>query len=240
MSRNIEEAKTHPPLDAKRVHAIIFTSFFFSQGDNDMQGDMFRYIHRIRPEWHIDLHSLFPQLIEDKVFQEKIDRVALSNGKKHTTHLVGGKRIDAASSRNALVEEIHSLRRILSGEREDTEYMNELLATLTWTIIEADHLNIVEKGGRTRDLNKLNGKNGTLSPYDDPFHSHFCYYVLGENSTHIPEFDQMFLDIRNSFNSSLAFLEPKNRKNLHEKVSKLIEVYNEHHPNLKAVINFTK
>jgi len=234
MKQGVEQGGVNPPLEEKTAKNILFSSFYFSQGSKYLQHDIFRYLHRLRPNWHMDY--AFPwQLIQDEKFQEKAYGVVLSNGEKHPTHFRTGQPINIDDAQSNLLEEAHALVRHLNGEIEDMESDDNLLATLTWEVIGQDQEHLIEKGGRPRGAKNAISQTDSLSPYEDPYLSHFCYYILARNKTGIDEFDSIFADIRRKWSLSLSIAAPEQRPRILENLRQIIEVYNAHHANSKVL-----
>lgn len=187
MKVGIEQGSINPPLELKKAQDILFASFYFSQGSQTLQDDIFMYPHRLHPSWHID--NNFPwQLIKDEKFKENVYRIVLSDGEKHPARTHSGQSIYKGMAQGALLDEAHALVRHLNNEVEeieieDIESDENLVATLTWEIIDRDHRHLIEKGGRPRGAKNAISKTDFVSPYEDPYLSHFCYYVMAGNST---------------------------------------------------------
>lgn len=81
MSEPTSETSIKPTdaLTAEYASQLLFQSFYFSQGDNNLQENMFKYLHLLHPSWKMS-DSLFRETIQKT--QEKVAGFFSAEAKK--------------------------------------------------------------------------------------------------------------------------------------------------------------
>lgn len=202
----IIEQRLGQPLTVEHAANLLFFSFRFSQGDTDLQRLFFRYLHLINPDWRFQ--EGFEQNIFD-ILQERTKKFVLSNNETRDEKLKyhHPEDLTVQGVENILMLEIKEMGSIF-GDREPNEEdsqaykrgwidgmqkrsKDEIVRLITQGVIERDYEFLVRKG-KGRERRGVN--RATLS--GDPWSSHLIDYGLRENTTKVPEYDQMFRDVK--------------------------------------------
>lgn len=226
MAINVEKAENQPTHDLSFNDAdrLLKYSFFLSQGNPDLQSCLFLYLSHKHPDWRIS-----PSIIEP--LAESVFRMALGLSEKgqHTSLFSKQDTGPLLQSEDVLkdeaYEEANQMANVLSGDELPYVWSpKKLLFEITRSMIDQDEQFLQEV--RPRKGTTVNGR--LLTPLQDPYLSHFCFFILGKNSLGVPDYNQMFDDIRNLFASDSSKLDELDKGE--RRIARLIDKYNLHHP----------
>lgn len=203
----LSHGSIEPPED--HLRKLLFWSFFFSQGEPELQWDIFSYIHCLHPEWKIT--NTMREHIERLLCSQVGRFLTRSNGSVHARIMNADSKIQPEVSMRA-----RQLQDVLNGLRIQKA---RVLIDLCRNLIGRDHEYLVETDGRP--LREAVDQN----IYRDRYLSHLCHFGFHGRTTHVPEYDQMFADV-------MKELREQAEMGLHRrsKLRKIVERYNHHHP----------
>lgn len=200
---------------------VFFYSFYFSQGNPTMQQNLFRYIHRIRPDWTVD-----PEVYASL---RSLERTVL---RLPYRGLHGSFR-----SHKYAISEVETQADIMA-QTLNTGSMSDpaiqcICSLILEAMIERDHDYLcIQKGRPERDAT-YNVSYGSYR-YDyfrDPLLSHLCHFCILGNKCHIAEFDELFGTLGNHVTSGTPLF--KNQilqyEPLGEKLREMVDVFNISH-----------
>lgn len=189
------ERPTEFSSSAQHLARIFFASFEHSQGLPELQRLIFQYIHSVNSQLRMT------DQIRAKIFTMVSPRI-----EKYLEHTPDSPNITDNTS--VYHPNITNKLRTYSKDIIITETvlrLNEMYVLLTFDpsrqldtsiigivkgMISREFKFLHEQGGRVRkniDPNTLKG---------DPWFSYLCHYALNEQKTRIPEFDQMYSDVK--------------------------------------------
>jgi hypothetical protein len=125
---------------------------------------------------------------------------------------------------NAIDKNLKIMQTIFDEETEDSEI---LLPKLSTSIFKRDYHYLVDPGkGRLKTPTTEDDR----SFFNDPWSSFFVEFVMRGRKTGIPEFNEMYRDVR-------AYIERQHREkteewvmNMEPKFTEIIKSHNNHHP----------
>lgn len=222
----VQEAPTFlEATDLSAVYAarLLFISFRFSQGQLNIQRDIFHYLSEIRPSWRItnDFRREIKAAVEGPIrkflghdVDEKTDINIPIN---HTGDIV------FPAIEEQINKQLQKMQRAFNKPSRQSLPIPKSIPRITRGIIEIDHMYFASfPNGRERRLKDVSMHNS----YSDPYLSHFCYFGLEGHSTGMSEYDQMFGDMKNFYKQMIGV--PGYRKDV-ELTRKLIELYSSKH-----------
>lgn len=198
---------------------ILLNSFFLSQGKPSLQDNIFSYIHLIKPAWKVD-----PTTRND--LSKYITDVAIKM-KDKGLHKHMGSNIAA---RAEAIRVFDVMDKIFAGQYREGNIgttHHDLMRLITTGMIDRDIYGFTNFGERGA-MRYEHPEERRYTPLTDKYLSQFCYFILGENNLNIPEFDNMFEDIREYIQAPevMAYLKQK----FPDKLERTVELYNLHHP----------
>ncbi|MES2023712.1 MAG: hypothetical protein V4439_03440 [Patescibacteria group bacterium] len=215
-NKNFENIKLTPEYFAE----LLYWSFHLSQNNVPLQHNYFKYLHIVHPDWRAS--DELANVGKEKL-KEKLGDFPHSH-KNHT-------KDSGDAFKRAVDLEIHRqplhLRDNLNGEILKLEFskkprgnsLESLLIESAEMIIDQDSLYII-KGRPNRE-----GK---------PYESQFCNYVLLGKKTAIPEYDDMFLKMKDPFILKMLVAEKT------ALVRDVIIAHNKDHPDKRVKIEGLK
>lgn len=233
----VAQERTIPTeLTPERAARVLFVSFKYSQGDTDLQTMLFRYLHKLQPNWRIpdeNFKATMFQLVQKRAQKFVLPNAAQQEGeaRKPTNH--PKKREDAENDIDpdfvdtTLKEEMANMQEAFTDlPKYEKLSRTKLAARIGNEIIERDYEFLTQNGGRKRE------QPDPAKPSQDPWSSHFIEYGLLRKRTELPEFDALFDDIRKGIEEAKINLETPNAlsgRHLYW-LQQIIPVYNQHHP----------
>ncbi len=240
MDKLVDESSKSPdkPIqpDLEKISKLLFLSFRFSQGDNGVQRLIFRYLHKLHPDWRISDSS------KDSIYNNLLEPVTkfVLPGKERSTILHTDKKSLSSPTKLTpemigivLQQEIDILQEILAdtkpGEGHATIIRLEwemkyhlqprvdLIDKVTGRIGEKDYDNLVDHSGRVR-----------TNPNKDRWTSHLIDYALKGKATGVPEYDQMFAEIKDNLYLTLK-TNPSSHDSTLIRLYDTAKTYNAHH-----------
>ena len=221
--RQEREPRVEDHLTPERAARLVFYSFRFSQGDDVTQRLILAWLHE-RYHWHLSKKDQKESRVQLEKMTDKFkdQQFGVSHfGLKEETY-------------ESVIEELPDYLAILGGSTELVEAAEKLLrrpeentraGQLLATFASNDRFHIAGRraiaGGRAGSARYDSG-SGNIK--DDSYFSFLCTYILQEHSTHIPEFDELFEDVRQHLKT-----ETLSQDSLRD-IEAVVGVYNEHHP----------
>jgi hypothetical protein len=185
LPRNPENAEKLTP---EYASLVFFNSFRHSQGIPIIQRDIFSYVHIIRPKWKISPEDK-PKILE--ISQNMILSFLYGEEDKRKEGVI---LHDSYPPKNiAIVEIINRLGdmedKFNDKEKPTPEKKRELIQKISESITSQDLDFLNRENGRERNPD-------SKKPLMDPWLSFIVHFGLNKNSTEVPEFDEMYRDIR--------------------------------------------
>lgn len=206
------------PLTAEYAARLFFWSFRISQGNQELQEEIFVYLHHLRPHWRIDdpIKEEFKRIAEAQV-----TKFLNTTKGEATLHMVFDNPVSETLNDGLFMW--HLMIGILN---EEDEPANVKLSDITDGILDKDLQYLIERG-RPRSTSEETPAIPSSLPSRDPFLSHFYYYGLEQHRTGLPEYDQLFRDVVNyALDWRKKFPEPNNWRNkFQEQGSTLLGMY---------------
>ncbi len=218
-------------LTLKKAEDLIFWSFYFSQGDPELQRDLFRYIHFSQPKWdaqelnRVELTEKLNGRIERFFNLNQVDNPALHP-------VVKGDDVIKNNIESEVSDFYLFVRNIDSDALYSFTTKEKVIDMLSAKIAKRDERFkrkwiIQQKRKRTLPDDKSN-------PMRDRDLSQLCYYGLEGNTTRIGEFDQMFKDVSDHVRSFDPSEKPissnddvyKNFRQVYKNTKEVISTYN--------------
>lgn len=214
----IEKAERLPELNEKEILRLIWKSFELSQGNGQLQKNLLALVR----QQYDEVPNIDPEKLQ-RSFHSKVNNIevpipiTLDNpkGKKPNSHIL------AETHQHA---EVNPMEMVFQGSIR--EYIAELLSeekrfiNLDETvnqIWQQDHYYLCDQDGRPNRLDENLGDN-TLK---DRYFSFGIHYLIKKNSTRFPSYDKVFMDLQ-TVDPNMLLLE--------EKIKKIGDIYNTHHP----------
>lgn len=194
---NSEEIRYLSPGEAS---ALLFGSFEYSQGDEDLQFDIYEYLHERFPELRIDEGTM------EAANQTALKRVSSFIIPKESSQVrMHIDDLDQDILDIGVPRQMQNLKNALNGLKTYEELNIEArLQKILEGMISRDSRFLY---GRPRSFNEnrrnLSVYDASESPKTDPYASYICDYVIRGVEVKIPEFQQMFADIREQLILSL-------------------------------------
>jgi hypothetical protein len=202
---------------------VMVMGFFLSQGDPHLQHCLYRYLHAICPDWRVSEEMKI-------ALQRQIQPVrTISEQGMHTT------AYDPQDIINNLEAETNAMQLIFNGPGLLHSALGPLIGEIITGIVVRDYKYLVEDGARPRGeehhLHHLLQHTAFYNPMKDPYLSHFCYFGVLGKGTGMPEFNQMFDEIRQHITGRSALFENlmTPQSSLARKLPLVIEAYNRKH-----------
>ncbi len=231
-----QTADTRPQLGNERAgltphHAarLIFFSYMVAQGSTDtefaFQQSIFSYLHEQHPDWKISDEDKSTVFEETKKLVDSFHGAVAPNAdgsNSKTQHPQIDSKYDKYGD---LQKNVDNMQATFNGEAQVKEPLRQILL---YTILQ-DHTILVEKGGRKRSNPDPN------DPRRDPWLSFLVHYGLQGNSIGVPEYNQMFRDVRSyieargSIGKTFHYL-----PQIGTMYREVIDVHNQHHPNAQV------
>lgn len=166
---------------------IIFDSFRFSQGDPDLQKQIFAYLHGIRPKWKIS-NDLLNKISKEFTFRVRGFMGYSEEPKPNVDRSLLHYNLGASSESDPINDEmLIDMEKIFNGE--ETLIVN--VPVIARGVIVRDKRYLLDKG-RPRTFHRSGPEKSEMG---DPWLSHSIYYGVEEHATGLPEFDQMFVEV---------------------------------------------
>lgn len=210
-------------LKPERVQRLLFFSFRFSQGSQDLQNIIFEYLHEKFPNYRVNPADYNLNKIE---LEAKVKKFFASRSLRHTDNLVDDPSEQIVKNLKELEENLNS------ADLPDSDIRLTLIE-IVGLVLQQDYIYTVQMGERP-------SKDGD-SEYSrfDKFSSHFVDYGMRRVRTGLFEYDQMFEDIINTTKKYI-----KNNPDWETETNsplmylrKVIDCYNENHPTQIVDIN---
>src|SRR3989344_230693 len=176
--------ESHEDIESLTIHkawVLFYNSFLFSQGSQDLQKEIFSWLHHKHPYWKMD--DGFVKKLTD-IAEKKIPAFFASPG-KHVT-LTEGEKAETHTVINAMQRIFNTAEAGLITASE----LEEMLEGIALEVISLDYKYLITRNGRKRPV--VSGL--PISPQHDPFLSHLAFYGF-ESGSHVPEFREMWEDI---------------------------------------------
>ena len=229
------------PLTVGYARQVLFLSYRYSQQDTRLQRGLFRYLHKIRPDWEIP-NEEFKNELQSTAFKQFSNFVIPKDGIQ--SHPIKGKHepkenvIDENDIAASVESEISSMEKIFNDippNNPDSidglewslgihlKSAQGLIPRIVNDMLNRDNYYLLEEGGRDRAGIKRS------SPQSDQWSSHIICYALKRNSAGLPEYNKLFSDIRG------YILSPERKSDWHWMnngaliLAELLDVYNQHH-----------
>lgn len=169
-------------LTTDKAIQLLFWAYFLSQGDPYGQNKPLHYVHKIRPDWRLT-DGMKTKLIEST--QSAVIKLESLGRHKMPEHKLPGIRDEATYN-------VRDMDEILQGIYYPLTPRESVVDDMIVDMIYQDHKHIIVKGERPRK------PTGLLAHelFDDPNLSHFCHFVLRGNELKVPEYNQMFQEMR--------------------------------------------
>lgn len=204
---------------------LFFFSFDHSQGIIAIQYRIFEYIHNIRPNWQIT-EGINADILE--IAAKRVERFlhhALKAPFEDTTRPIFHQSIGGIDVPKEIEGRLREMRQCLNQPGDEPPTKLHIIENITGAII-AGEFNLLYM----KEI--LHGKKGrerqNADPHKtkaDPYFSYICHYALNRRKTGIPEYDQMYTDIR-----EFLFSDAEKSKDRMAELNKVVEIYNEKHP----------
>lgn len=217
LSRNPENIERQR-LTPQYASLILVHSYRHSQGAPPIQRLIFSYLHFIRPEWKISIGDK-PKAID--LSKEMIFSFLYGKGNKRKE-----RRVTLHENRPNIYVTINDIRNQLDIMQTEFNNQENLEPENKKKLVEE-----IAKEITFRDLKFLERKNGrkrnpdSKKPLMDPWLSHLVHFGLNGNSTRVPEFDEMYEDIR-------AFITRPGAE-ISQALTDTLKIYGEKHPGIK-------
>jgi hypothetical protein len=202
---------------------VMVMGFFLSQGDPYLQHCLYRYLHAVCPDWRVSEEMKI-------ALQRQIQPVRkITEQGMHTT------AYDPQDIINNLEAETNAMQLIFNGPGLLHSAIGPLIGEILTAIVARDYKYLVEDGARPKGeehyLHHLLQYTSLYNPMKDPYLSHFCYFGILGKGTGIPEFNQMFDEIRQHVTGGSALFENLLllQSSLARKLPLVIEAYNRKH-----------
>lgn len=178
----IETPESATELDVEQAGNLFIQSFRFSQGEVELQEDIFRFLHEIHPEWRMS------DDFREKVYAESIEKIknivfassrrGIPGGPKNNMHTTVGtthpqdRAVEVV--KGGAKEELRQMQGILNGDGRlgdtDAKTGDDLIQKIAYSML-------------IRDINYL--KKGRSISY-------LRHFAFDSRSTSIPEYDLLF------------------------------------------------
>lgn len=232
MPRKIEsEVKTPAVIEGEALSAqrganLLFFSFRFSQGYPYLHGEIFQYLHITHPGWRI------ANTLKKEVFTTVMGRIhnfVSHSQPEEDAHQSQTRILHPHTNTNNITraielgKQLHKMQNVLNSDH--FRQKEDLVPSLTIDMIERDYLFLAQNKGRPRS------DPDASKPSQDPWLSQVCYYGLEGNTTGIPEYDQMFSDIKTHIQTRGL---PKQRDlpddmSVTDKFARVVSIYKAYH-----------
>jgi hypothetical protein len=224
------------PISAEHGSKILFNGLRFSQGDRGLFVSIAEYFHTAHPTWQVEDQKTIVELCRQRV--GKFFGPADSPLKLHAP-------IEPSAWQRQVAEEADVLTASLNSSV--FEPINETLAHIASAIIGADRwlyyrrLKDPQDGykyGRYREVPETKRNNSYMQ---DRWMSHFKHYVIDGNQTELPEYDEMFADVKRFWEAKIQE-DPIWNPNVQpdymslqpgKSLAYIIQVWEKTHPDLK-------
>lgn len=243
------EQKENEELTPERAFQIFFLSYRFSQGNNELQQNIWSYLHATNLQWRITgemeqfMKEKAPPVFEKFLWSTEMLHPTLSRSTlqwgESWSGLIGEGPPKELGLKSYLSGNIEKMRDVFNAHVDLTKRSkNELVRRILKGIIERDRRFLNRHRGDDSGRPRSKGIEGP-TPQADPFLSHICYYVLEQHSTGSPEYDQMFQDVKSSL---LSVVEQKKHSLIEGELSesfkfplvRVILIYRAHHPDSES------
>lgn len=237
-----QEQKERVPLTAEYGAKIFFLSYRFSQGNSALQRYVFDFFHLLRPYWRItdalkkEISQIVKPQIENFLGVGKKYAQGVSQSPKGTYHPeIGNAQFTGYKIDDAVYLELGEMEKSFNGRKK--YFRQRTIKELAEGISILEHNWLVVKGGRPRKP----AQSQKVTTATDPFFSQLCYYGFLGHSTGVKEYDEMFREVATYIRSALVpprvFSWPRKPAFAQfGRLSDVVRVYNEHHPDSKVSI----
>lgn len=217
--RNPEHAEKLTPQYAS---LLLFHSFRHSQGVEEIQRDIFSYIHIIRPEWRITPEDK-PGIFAGSKEMIHAFLYGSGHGRKQGMALHDSYPIQDIETVNiAIADALDHMEDRFDDKKSKPKKKRELIQIMSDSIINTDLHWLLEEDGRERSP-------VSEKPKMDPWLSFIVHFGLNGNSTGVPELDEMYRDIR-------AFIVGSNVQ-INQELTEILKIYKRKHPGVKINLN---
>lgn len=238
---SIRNEDVNKPLTVEYARKVLFLSYRYSQQNTRLQQRLFRYLHKIRPEWRIPNED-FKKELQSTALKQFSTFVIPKNGLQ--LHPLRGRHepkentIDEADIASSIEAEISSMENVLNDippSNPDSSYglewslglhlksTQELIPNIVTDMLSRDGYYLLAEGGRDRAGIK------NYSPQSDRWSSHVIDYALKRNPAGLPEYNKLFSDVR------AYILSPERENDWHWSnngaliLADLLDVYGQNH-----------
>ncbi len=238
-SRRIEDLNN--PLTVGYARQVLFLSYRYSQQHTGLQRRLFRYLHKIRPDWEIP-NEEFKNELQSTAFKQFSNFVIPKDGiQLHPikgAYKPKGNEIDENDIATSVETEIASMEKVFNDippNKPDTseglewslglhlKSAQELIPKIVTDMLNRDEHYLLEEGGRDREGIKHH------STQSDPWSSHIIDYALKRKPAGLAEYNRLFSDVR------AYILAPERKSDWYWKnngalvLADLLDVYNQNH-----------
>lgn len=215
----------------KEARRLFFDSFRFSQGESELQDDIFVYLHDAHPDWQITPE--ITQRIREGLLPIMKDRVLIQNdaeaGPFHGSYK--GDIEDFFEQFNLALSGF--VRIVNTGELRHAGPLRRkvpVVDRISKLILKQDKQFLVKRQGRARIVE---GNEVKYNPDSDPWLSQLIYYGFEGNSTGSPDFDQMFADVKNWYLQNAVGDRTRAGRKRVSALQQVANIYYTNHPQLE-------
>jgi len=184
------ETKETEELTPVKAWQLFFHSYFFSQGESELQYDLFSWLHYNYPRWKIT-----PQVAGylREMAEKHMSRFVHSEGVHSQRNLIP-KNIENDPP-NMINRMTNTFNQRAEAPEQAEEKNKMLVDSIALEVLAMDHRYLIKKGGRSRGPNSV-PQSEIKNPAKDPFLSHFCYYIIEGQSSPMEEYDSLWRECR--------------------------------------------
>jgi hypothetical protein len=175
-------------LTPEKAHHLLFRSFRFSQGDIELQHEIFKWIHENYPGY------VFNAEVRDKASELLLESAGrfLSAGRKNGEQVLHNQDLSIGLNEQ-VTEQVDSMYRAFNPEefQDEDEFDNDrpTIETIANSVLAKDYEYLIVKHGRPRSEKIGQGLDS------DPYLSHICKYGFEHHGTGMEEYNKMFSEI---------------------------------------------